>query len=319
MSRAPIGDVLDRVAALEERGLQLEVLERVPGPGGERLPVYAVTLGNPAPDARVLCLVGGVHGLERVGGETVVTWLEILAAHLRWDGALTALLREVRIEALPMVNPWGYLQGTRSNGRGVDLMRNAPVDAQGPVPWLLGGHRYGPWLPWFRGRTLEPEARALIHALETRVFPAPVAACLDVHSGFGRRDRLWYPFARQHGGYPREPEARRLAALLDATHPDNRYRVEPQSASYTTHGDLWDHLFDRHVARYGTGRVFMPWTLELGSWSWALRSPLGWSVDRLFNPPSDHHLRRTVRKHYALLDFFLRAVASPRGWLNADG
>jgi hypothetical protein len=33
----------------------------------------------------------------------------------------------------------------------------------------------------------------------------------------------------------------------------------------------------------------------------------------LFNPPTPNQSRRTVRKHDALLDFFIRAVSSPPG------
>ena len=309
--------LLQRVHSLRSPA-RVDTLTRVPGVDGAELPVVSVTLGSTAPEARVLGLFGGVHGLERIGAETVLTWLEILAAHLSWDRTLQGLLEDVRVVAIPMVNPFGLARGTRSNARGVDLMRNAPVDARGPVPFLLGGHRLGPWLPWFRGETargLEPESVALIDFVKEHVFAAPVALTLDVHSGFGRRDRLWYPYAKQRGGYPREPEALRFAALLDSTHPDNRYRVEPQSDSYTTHGDLWDHLFDLHGAEFGNRRLFMPWTLELGSWSWAIRSPRLPSPELLFNPPTAHHRRRTVRKHYALLDFFLRAVKSPGGWI----
>lgn len=298
---------------------RVEIVARVPGRDGAEHPLLRVSLGSDDPGARVLGLFGGVHGLERIGAETVITWLEILTAHAVWDRALARLLDEVRIVALPIVNPAGLVHGTRCNAQGVDLMRNAPIDAVGPVPFLLGGHRFGPWLPWFRGHRsggLEPEAAALIEVVRSQLFPAPVAVALDVHSGFGRRDRLWYPYAKQRGGYPREGEALRFAALLDSTHPDNRYRVEPQSDSYTTHGDLWDHLFELHRSECPSERVFMPWTLELGSWSWAVRSPRLPSADVLFNPPTPNHSRRTVRKHYALLDFFIRAVNSPSGWIG---
>ena len=49
-----------------------------------------------------------------------------------------------------MVNPYGLHHGTRSNANGVDLMRNAPIDANvtSKLP-LISGHRVSPSLPWY--------------------------------------------------------------------------------------------------------------------------------------------------------------------------
>jgi murein tripeptide amidase MpaA len=61
-------------------------------------------------------------------------------------------LESIRLVFVPVVNPGGMWRGTRANPNGVDLMRNAPVDALERTPFLLGGHRLGAGLPWYRAR-----------------------------------------------------------------------------------------------------------------------------------------------------------------------
>jgi hypothetical protein len=96
--------------------------------------------------------MGGVHGLERIGTEVVLSYLRNLVARLPWDATLQHLLQGLRLLFVPVVNPGGLLRGTRANPRGVDLMRNAPVEAHPPAPFLLAGHHLSPALPWYRGR-----------------------------------------------------------------------------------------------------------------------------------------------------------------------
>jgi len=57
---------------------------------------------------------------------------------------------------MPLLNPAGMQRATRANARGVDLMRNAPVDSRERVTFLLGGQRVSPWLPWYRGAAGAP-------------------------------------------------------------------------------------------------------------------------------------------------------------------
>ena len=48
-------------------------------------------------------------------------------------------------------------------------MRNAPVESNGPVPWLVGGQRRSRELPWYRGAAgapMEVESRALCRVVE---------------------------------------------------------------------------------------------------------------------------------------------------------
>lgn len=42
------------------------------------------------------------------------------------------------------------------------------------------------------------------------------------------------------------------------------YTIEPTCKEYVINGDLWDYLFDEFVERFGTDRLFLPFTLEMG-------------------------------------------------------
>lgn len=90
-----------------------------------------------------------------------------------------------------MVNPVGIMLGTRSNGNGVDLMRNSPIKCSGERT-LYSGHRLSPRLPWYQGspEIMETEALALCDMVRRFVFPSKLAFVLDLHSGFGIHDRL---------------------------------------------------------------------------------------------------------------------------------
>jgi hypothetical protein len=306
---------LERVVAVAGPRVQCSVACRVPHAGGE-LPVYAVTLGNTDPQLPAAGFFGGLHGLERIGSRVVIAFLAQLVSRLAWDSTLMELLERVRLVFMPLVNPGGMARGTRANPNGVDLMRNAPVDAQDPVPFLLAGHRLGAGLPWYRGRAglpMEPESAAVCAWCERELQGRPLALALDCHSGFGMRDRLWFPFAHRRAPMDALPELHALHATFVGGHPHHPYVIEPQSAQYLTHGDLWDHLVLRAQGRPG---VFLPLTLEMGSWLWVKKNPRQlFTRHGIFNPVLAHREHRVLRRHLPLLDFLLRAAASHAHWL----
>ena len=118
---------------------------------GRRFPVHAYHLGSSDAQAPAVAYVGGVHGLERIGAEVVIAYLRSLVMRLRWDETLHRQLEAMCLVFVPLLNPGGLWRGTRANPNGVDLMRNAPQDAEEPVPWLVGGQRLSAALPWYRG------------------------------------------------------------------------------------------------------------------------------------------------------------------------
>lgn len=284
----------------------------------EELPVYALTLGNGAANAPCVTYVAGIHGLERIGTQVVIAFLEGLLERLKWDQVLTEILQHVRINILPLVNPVGMLNFTRANGQGIDLMRNAPVDSQEKTIWLAGGHRISSRLPWYRGKageTMQPEAKALCDFIVREVFPAPFSLVLDCHSGFGFRNQIWFPYARSR----LEPikhlkEVYYLRKLFMQTYPHQDYMFEPQSQHYLTHGDLWDFLYSHSLEG---NNVFLPLTLEMGSWRWIRKNPLQLRrLVGLYHPIKPHRLNRVLRSHLILMEFLLHATLSYKNWLN---
>lgn len=286
-----------------------------------RFPVHVVTLGNPDPALPAVGYFGGVHGLERIGAEVVLAGLRSIVGRLAWDTLLHRQLESMRLVFMPLVNPGGLWRGTRANPQGVDLMRNAPVDALDPVPFLVGGQRLGAGLPWYRGPAgapMQAESRALCEVVETELLGRPFAVALDCHSGFGLRDRLWFPFAHSARPIAHLPELQALGALLDQTHAQHRYVLEPQSRQYLAHGDLWDHLYLR-AAELAPQQVFLPLTLEMGSWLWVKKNPRQlFSRHGIFNPLIEHRQQRVLRRHLVFLDFVARAACSQGRWRPDD-
>ena len=220
---------------------------------------------------------------------------------------------------MPLVNPAGMWRGTRANASGIDLMRNSPVESRERVPFLYGGQRLSPRLPWYRGdgrSPMEPEARALCEVVEQELLGRPFSLALDCHSGFGLDDRIWFPHAHTRKPIENLAEMHALMELFDRNYPNHDYIFEPQCRQYVAHGDLWDHLYLERPA----GRVFLPLTLEMGSWRWIRKSPRQLlSRAGIFNPLAAHRHQRVLRRHLVWLDFLCRAAGSYERWLPANG
>jgi len=287
------------------------------GSGAQCLPLLALMLGSRAPEAPAIGFFGGVHGLERIGTEVVMAYLRSLVMRLRWDSLLHQQLAGMRMVFMPLVNPGGLERGTRANPQGVDLMRNAPVEALGPAPWLVAGQRLSPSLPWYRGASgaaMAPESLALCALVREELLTHQIAMTVDCHSGFGLRDRIWFPFAHTAKPIEHLPEMHALCEILDQTHAQHHYLFEPQSRQYLTHGDLWDYLYLQ--SRDERGQMLLPLTLEMGSWLWVKKNPRQlFSRLGIFNPQIQHRRQRVLRRHVAWLDFMSRAASSAGHWL----
>jgi len=308
---------LDRI--IEQGAARLEVRTvREVSDGKHTFPIYSLCLGNPSRDAPAIGFFGGVHGLERIGTHVLLSFLSSLVERLRWDDELNHQLAEVRFVFMPLVNPAGMSRGTRANANGVDLMRNAPVESRERVAFLVGGQRLSPRLPWYRGPSrspMEAESEALCEVVRAELISRPFSVTLDCHSGFGLRDRIWFPHAHTRHPFAHLAEVHALMALFSQTCPDHPYLFEPQSRHYLAHGDLWDFLCARAAH---LGRVFLPLTLEMGSWRWVRKSPRQ-VLSRLgiFNPLPPDRLRRVQRNHLPWLNFLCRAAQTYRDWLPA--
>ncbi|OUS30192.1 hypothetical protein A9Q99_06855 [Gammaproteobacteria bacterium 45_16_T64] len=281
---------------------------------GKSFPIDVIELGSDNIDHPCIGFFSGVHGMERIGTQVILAFLQSLTERLQWDDSLINLLTQVKLLFMPIVNPVGIFMHSRCNGNNVDLMRNAPINAEVNVPFLVGGHRLGKALPWYRGKKnadMEAESQALINTVNQRIIPHKKAITIDCHSGFGLNDRLWFPFAYSARPFPLLAEVTALKNTLDKSYPYHHfYHIEPQSNAYHTHGDLWDYLSVENE-----GRDFIPLTLEMGSWLWLKKNPKQiFDIFGVYHPIQEHRIKRVLRQHMPLLDFLIRMTASHKYW-----
>ncbi|MEI8169962.1 MAG: M14 family zinc carboxypeptidase [Rhodoferax sp.] len=316
-TKLPELDALQRIIELGADWLESRVACNVSLRNGSSLPVHLISLGNPSPDVPAVGYFGGVHGLERIGTEVVIAYLQSLVMRLQWDSTLHKQLESVRLIFMPIVNPGGMALGTRANPNGVDLMRNAPVEARDPVPFLVGGQRLSAGLPWYRGaksKPMEIENQAVCEVVQNELLNRKFSLSVDCHSGFGARDRLWFPFAHKRAPIAHLAEMHALKNIFIQSNSHHRYIIEPQSLQYLAHGDLWDYLYLQSLTQ--TERIFLPLTLEMGSWLWVKKNPRQlFSRHGIFNPLIEHRQQRVLRQHQLLLDFLSRAACGHPLWL----
>jgi predicted deacylase len=280
--------------------------------------LLAFSFGSQAADAPVLGLFGGVHGLERIGSQVVLALMKSFSEHLLWDETIQSALQKIRVVFFPLINPIGMLEKTRCNPQGVDLMRNAPVEAFEKPSFLIGGQHFSSKLPWYRGGpNLEPESAAVVQFCREQFFKSPAVITVDFHSGFGIQDQIWFPYAKTSKPFPHLAEMKALDENFERTHPHHFYKVEPQALNYTTHGDLWDYIYDLY--RQENSRTYLPLALEMGSWLWVRKNPLQlFSSLGVFNPIKPHRQKRILRRHMTWFDFLIRATLSHRGWSSLN-
>lgn len=278
---------------------------------GTSFPLWKVVCENKnsqksADEKVTLILTGGVHGLEKIGSQLCVSLIEKYFELSRWDSVFQRKLEDIRFVFFPFVNPVGLQERTRSNGQGIDLMRNAPFEAQEKVPFLAGGHRLTNLIPWYRGKLDEPmqkESQSLVDAVTDEIQNSKFTLSLDIHSGFGFNDQIWFPWAFSKKPYPKLDFIHVMMDLFEKLYPFHIYKIEPQSKVYCTHGDLWDYIAHERIKNL----KFIPLTLELGSWIWVKKNPMQiFKLDGLFNPIKKHRLKRTLRRHQLLIDFLIR-------------
>lgn len=308
-------DLEDVIVKLEAHS-KVEVLTQLKHKDME-FPLYSITMGSEDLTKPCLLLVGGVHGLERIGTQVLNSVLGSIARSMAWDENFQDLLKNCRLIFIPLLNPVGMYRLSRSNGNDVDLMRNAPVESEEKSQFLYGGHRISPKLPFYRGSAdfMEIENQALWRLVKEKVFPSKITIALDVHSGFGTKDRLWFPWARTKKPFPYLTQMHALKELMDETYQHHVYTIEPQAQQYTTHGDVWDYFLMEFEKTKTEGQIFLPLTLEMGSWLWIRKNPLQiFNPIGVFNPMRPHRIRRMLRRHKNLVDFLIRAVSSPKKW-----
>ncbi len=287
---------------------------------GASFPIHSLCVGSKDPQAPLLLLTGGVHGLERIGSHVILAFFQHLARMARWSTSIQNMLGQIRIAALPVINPVGMSLRRRSNGHGVDLMRNAPVESNAASWRLWSGQRLSSQLPWFRGQpeAMEKESQLLCDYVRSQRQGRRFTLALDLHSGFGSRDSLWYPYSHRLTPPANLAEYAALARLLDKSPLQSIYDFEPQTRHYQISGDLWDLLL-LEAENSGDDKRFLPLTLELGSWLWLRKHPSSiLSSEGPFNPLIRHRYERILRRHGVLLLLLAEACASHAQWLPKE-
>ena len=161
---------------------------------------------------------------------------------------------------------------------------------------------------------MEIEAQAVCEVVNAELLSRAFSLSVDCHSGFGSSDRIWFPFAHKRAPITHLAEMHALKNIFVQSNSHHRYTIEPQSRQYLAHGDLWDHLYLQACAQ--AQRVFLPLTLEMGSWLWVKKNPRQlFSRHGIFNPLIEHRQQRVLRQHQLLLDFLSRAACGHRLWL----
>lgn len=284
---------------------------------GLKFPLTSFRFGNSDPEVAKLVIIGGIHGLEKIGTHVVTSYLQTIIRLLQWDKSIRKSLEKCELIFYPLANPVGMMNNTRSNGNGVDLMRNAPISARSLRVPLIGGHRISPSLPWFRGYkagAMEEETQFLCKFIKENCYSSKLTVALDVHSGFGLVDRLWFPYAYSDQIFPEAHKMLALKELMDRSYPQHIYRLEPQNLHYLAHGDIWDFLY-LEQRRQRPDNIFLPLCLEMGSWHWVRKNPKQlFSAMGIYNPILPHRLKRTQRRHLVLFEFLRKAIRSPRAW-----
>lgn len=310
---------MDRLAHELFRSGQTYHLGNSQNSQGQQLPILGFSFGNQDPKAPVLGLVGGVHGLERIGAQVVLALMHSLSELILWDRLLQEALNRIRIFFVPMLNPLGIYHRTRANPQGVDLMRNAPLDSLENPTYMVGGHRLSPRLPWYRGAENSPmqaESQALFDFCKAQFFESERVITMDFHSGFGTVDRIWFPFAKSTKPFPHLSEMHSFKEAFERTHPHHFYKIEPQAKNYTTHGDLWDYFYEEFYRQQQKEKsIYLPLAVEMGSWAWVRKNPSQFfSLLGPYNPMKPHRVKRILRRHNTLFDFMIRSLVSSEVW-----
>jgi hypothetical protein len=287
-----------------------------------RFPIYCLEIGKKsAIEKNPVGIVAGVHGLETIGVRVTLDFLEFLVSEKHKDFFPEIFKGDVGIVCLPMINPGGIVETSRSNPAGIDLMRNSGIEAV-KAPLFFGGHKISPKLPYYRGNHLEPESRVVNRFVNQYFFnnKTAIMPLIDIHSGFGAVDHVWWPFAFTHEACADEPIYKKMALYLKEKNLHKEYEYGPQSETYTTHGDLWDkfYLEYRNLIEIRKSKSrFLPWTLEIGTWSDILDYPSKLNRRRgIFNPAKEN--KQAVIKNYRLFlrDFVRLSCVKPAYWLK---
>ncbi|EMJ61386.1 MULTISPECIES: M14 family zinc carboxypeptidase [Leptospira] len=304
-----------KLASLSQIGFSRKTSE------GFRFPIHALKIGTEKGiKEHPVGIMAGVHGLETIGILILLDFLEYVL-HPNSTGYIPELEKgKLGIVVLPIVNPGGVVLKQRSNPAGVDLMRNSGIAAIKPF-LFFGGQKISKHLPYFRGNGLEPESKALFRLVYESFFTVKdaIIPVLDLHSGFGTVDNVWWPYAFTKAPCPDTSSYQKIEKHLKHHCGHIHFQYGPQSETYTTHGDLWDKLYDQYRDYHKNSRNWnsklLPLTLEVGTWSDIKEDPFKLFRKRgIFNPASFNKIETVGRYRGFLRDFVRLGLTKPKDW-----
>ena len=302
-----------------------------PVDGHLQFPIYHLKIGTARNlEQHPVLLIAGIHGLEIIGIQLLLDFLAYIL-NPSSDGYISNWRRfGIGLHVIPILNPGGVILKTRANPSGVDLMRNAPVQADKAIKFF-GGHTISKRLPYYRGTKPEQESQLLYDFVSQQMFSVTdaIIPILDIHSGYGTVHSVWWPYAKTRKPCADDELFKKISNYLKGERLLSEYNYEPQSTQYTTHGDLWDWIYDAYQSlpkndqiksknsnnKKINGSKLLPFTLELGTWS-DIRNHPGriFKKKKIFNPPKSHRQEFIESHRDFLLEFIELAKKSPDFW-----
>ena len=285
--------------------------------GERRFPVPVLTLGTTAADAPAVGFFGGVHGLERIGAEVVIAYLRSLVMRLPGTSCCTGSSRRCASCSCRWSIRAALWRGTRANPNGVDLMRNAPVDATRAR--ALPDRRPAHQRARCRGTAAPParrwsaRAQALCRVVEDRAAgrgrsasrstATRASACATASGSRTRTPRGRSSTCRRCTRCARSSTRRLLhhryvRRAAEPPVPGARRPVGPPLP---------------RACRAPARRVFLPLTLEMGSWLWVKKNPRQlFSRHGIFNPLIEHRQQRVLRHAHRVARLHRARRGQPR-------
>lgn len=147
-TRAPLADLLSAFDALGVGGWQVRDIASQPAPDGGVLPIRGYCNAEEVDTV----LVAGIHGREPAGALALARYVPRLIEHGRTRGLL----------AMPMLNPWGYVERQRYGPSGQSVSDSDHVLGRAAAPAC-------------------PEAGAITAFVMGAIRIRPGAAVLDLH------------------------------------------------------------------------------------------------------------------------------------------
>ncbi|HPO17537.1 MAG TPA: DUF2817 domain-containing protein [Candidatus Hydrogenedentes bacterium] len=164
-----------------------------------KTPMWAVCVEPVSPPTRRCLLVGGVHGNEPAGTETLLRFIEQLSAN---ENAYP----DTAFDIIPVANPWGWVHNRRRNYERYDLNRDFAhfyTQETRLIRDFLRGKRYDIALDLHEDGTAA--GFYLYQYAEADPGPARDLIAKERAAGYSIAQEVWMVVLRSHDGLIRAP------------------------------------------------------------------------------------------------------------------